>query len=93
MCERMAEKLVSASMCEQRAVIQFLNTEGRNGSKIHSRLNNVYTKAISQSNVYEWIKKFNEGCTQLHDKVPYLRKIDSSCYACNFTTSYHIKKK
>ncbi len=65
----MAEKLVSASMCKQWVVIQFLNGEEKNGNKIHERLCNMYTKAISQSNVYEWIKKFNEGCVELCDEA------------------------
>ncbi len=30
---------------------------------------NAYTKAISWSNAYEWIKKFNAGCTELHNEV------------------------
>ncbi len=42
---------------------------GRNGNEIHERPGNMYTEAISRSNVYEWIKKFNEGCTELHNEV------------------------
>ncbi len=61
----MTEKLVSAPMCEQRLEIQFWTMEGRNGQKIPERLCNVYTKAISQLNVYEWIKKFSERCEEL----------------------------
>ncbi len=55
--------------CEQQMVIRFLNVEGRNGIEIHERLCNVYTKEIRQSNVYECIKKFNKGHTELHDKA------------------------
>ncbi len=62
----MTEKLVSVCICEQWAVIQFLNIQERNENYINERLSNMYTKAIIQSNVYEWIKKFNEGCTELH---------------------------
>ncbi len=61
----MVEKLVLVSMCEQQAVIRFLNGEWRNGNEIHEKLCNVSTKAISQSNVYKWIKKLNEGLMKL----------------------------
>ncbi len=42
----MTKKLVSASTCEQQAVIQLLNKNVRNENKIHERLCNVYTKAM-----------------------------------------------
>ncbi len=57
------------SMWKRGTVIRFLNTEWRNRNKIHERLCNVYTKATSWSNVYEWIKKFDEGRSELHSKV------------------------
>ncbi len=37
---------------------------------------NMYIKAISWSNVYEWIKQLNEGCTELHNKVRLGRLLD-----------------
>ncbi len=49
--------------------MQFLNEEGKNRKKIYKRLCNMYTKSISQSNVYEWIKKFNKERTELYNQV------------------------
>ncbi len=78
------------------AVIQFLNTERRKRNEFHERLCNAYSKAISRSNVYEWIKKFNKGHMELHNQAPLRRPSNSyskeTCRirCCLFNNDHHL---
>ncbi len=79
MCEKMAEKLVSMHMCEQQIVNRFLNVERKNRNEIQLRQCNVYTKATSQFNLHEWIKKFNKWRMELQNKVGFCQKHAGLC--------------
>ena len=51
---------------EQRAVIQFLWSEGVPGAEIHRRLSTQYgDSALSRRSVYKWIEKFTSGRTNM----------------------------
>ncbi len=61
--------------------------EGINGNKIHESLCNVYTKVISWSNVYKWIKKFNEGCMERHNAAQLSDSINEE--TCGIVSCLH----
>ena len=51
---------------EQRAVVQFLWSEGSSGAETHKRLLAQYgDNALSKRTVHEWIEKFKNGRTSV----------------------------
>ena len=62
----MAALLPVCTKEEQRAVIRFLCSEGVPGAEIHRRLSTQYgDSALPRRSVYEWIKKFKTGRTNM----------------------------
>jgi len=62
----MAAPLPVCTKEEQRAVIQFLWSEGVPGAEIHRRLSTQYgDSALPHRSVYEWIEKFTSGWTNV----------------------------
>ena len=59
---------MDSSKQAQRAVIQFLSTEGVSGTDIHSRMKNVYgTECMSRTAVFRWCSDFRHGCVSTAD--------------------------
>jgi hypothetical protein len=62
----MAALLAVYTKEEQRAVIRFHCSEGLPGAEIHQRLSAQYRdSALPRRSVYEWIKKFKSGWTNV----------------------------
>jgi transposase len=55
--------------CEIRSVIRFLNARNLKPADIHHHICEVYGEnAISDGMVRKWVRKFNEGCDNVHDE-------------------------
>ncbi|XP_035205268.1 protein GVQW3-like [Stegodyphus dumicola] len=55
--------------CEIRSVIRFLNARKVKPSEIYRQICDVYgPKAMSDSMVRRWVRKFNDGHSDVHDE-------------------------
>lgn len=54
--------------CEVRAVIRFLNAEGKTPDEIFSRIKSIYGDGVmNRTNVFKWCREFDEGRMNIHD--------------------------
>ena len=66
----MFKTIEGAAACEKRSVIRFLNTGNVLPSEIHHQICQVYSdNAMSDVMVRKWVRMFNEGRENVHDKA------------------------
>jgi len=66
----MFKTIEGAAECEKRSVIRFLNTGNVLPSEIHHQICQVYSdNAMSDVMVRKWVRMFNEGRENVHDKA------------------------
>ncbi|GBL98727.1 hypothetical protein AVEN_8626-1 [Araneus ventricosus] len=54
--------MVNSSRSAQRAVIQFLRTEGQNASQIYHRMKEVYGKqCLARCTIFRWCQRYEAG--------------------------------
>ena len=59
----------SPADCEIRSVIRFLNARNVKPADIHCQICEVYGENVmSDAMVRKWVRKFNEGCDNVHDE-------------------------
>jgi len=66
----MFKTIEGAADCEIRSVIRFLNARNMLPSEIHHQICQVHgDNAMSDGKVRKWVRMFNEGRENVHDKV------------------------
>jgi transposase len=62
-------KMIERPATEIRSVIRFLNVRNVKLADIHRQICEVYGEnAMSDGMVRKWVRKFNEGCDNVHDE-------------------------
>ncbi|GBN48854.1 hypothetical protein AVEN_178306-1 [Araneus ventricosus] len=65
----MFKTIADPADCEARSVIRFLNAKEVKPAEIHRQLVEVYAQNVmTDGMVRKWVRKFNDGRTNVHDK-------------------------
>ncbi|GBO29588.1 hypothetical protein AVEN_210764-1 [Araneus ventricosus] len=57
-----------SSRSSQRAIIQFVRSEGEHTSKVYRRMKEVYGElCLARCTIFQWCQRYEEGCVNIKD--------------------------
>ncbi len=79
---KMEKQVTTYASCKVCDVIRFLHTLGRTNTEIHEEWKSVYgEKCMSLVMAGKWVKQFDAGQTDVHDKKQITQQISHYAYA------------